>query len=377
MSLVTIRVFAALTFCASLMATTPALAEDRSAYAILKEIDALMLPQPDLSRIEDKTHLQQFMKQRSEIRVRKAELIGELYRMDPDNPRLVVLLPVRWRWLSGWMSGPDDNVGARDLTDEQNEVLARSRSDELKKEAAYIKARNASDPLNRLGAAKEKAAKAKAVDEFIAFAPQDERGSELLYCLSRSFEDEPARQKVLYARIVKEFPKSQWAKVASGLLNRFAAVGKAFDLTFRDAIRGDEISMQGLRGKIVVVDFWATWCGPCVTEMPKMKELHAKYHHKGVEVIGVSLDRSRDEGGFDKLKAFVAKNEIPWPQYYEGNSGESDFLRGLGINSIPTVFLVDREGKLFSVDAGAKLEKLILELMNREKSPKDDAAERP
>jgi thiol-disulfide isomerase/thioredoxin len=374
MSRVTIRVSGAVILWGSLAATKPALAEDRSADAILKEIDALTLPQPDLSRVQDKAYLGQFMKRRSDIRVRKAELIGGLYRIDPDNPRLVVLLPVRWRWLSGWMAGPDDNVGARDLTGEQNEVLARSKSGELKTEAAYIKARNASDYLNRMGSAKDTTAKAKAVDEFIAFAPKDKRGAEVLYLLSLSFQDEPARQKVLYARIIKEYPASERAKAARGLLGRLDAVGRPFDLTFNDAISGAEISMRRLRGKIVVVDFWATWCGPCVAEMPRMKELYAKYHDKGVEFIGVSLDYSKDEGGLDKLKAFVARNDIPWPQYYQGNGFESDFSLGLGVNSIPTVFLVDQQGKLFSLDAGGKLETLIPELMSRT-PPKDDGAE--
>jgi hypothetical protein len=75
--------------------------------------------------------------------------------------------------------------------------------------------------------------------------------------------------------------------------------------------------------------------------------------------------------GLDKLKAFAVKNEIPWPQYFEGESG---FSEGWGINTIPAVFLVDRKGKLFSVDAGGNLETMILELMNR-KAPKDDGAE--
>ena len=88
------------------------------------------------------------------MRVRKAELIGALYQADPDNARLVTLLPVRWRWLSGRMGGPDDNEGARDFTGELNEVLARSKSDELKTEAAYIKAWIAGDPFDRIGSPK-------------------------------------------------------------------------------------------------------------------------------------------------------------------------------------------------------------------------------
>ena len=104
------------------------------------------------------------------------------------------------------------------------------------------------------------------------------------------------------------------------------AIGKPFDLEFTDAISGSTVSIKGLKGKVVVIDFWATWCGPCVAEMPKMKELYAKYRDKGVEFIGVSLDQPKERGGLDKLKKFVKENEIAWPQYYQGNGWESEFL---------------------------------------------------
>jgi len=340
----TIRVCVAVILCGSLAATMPARADDRSAGVILKEIDAITLPEADLSRQKDKRYIEQFMKRRSEIRIRRAELIGALYQIDPNNPRLVTLLPVRWRSLSGRLAGPDNNVGARDLTGELNEVFARAKSEGLKKEAAYIKAWISSDPFDRMGSAPDSTAKAKAVDEFIAFAPTDARGSELLYLLSISFKDEPAQQKALYARMVKEYPESQRAEFARGMLRQLGAVGKAFDLEFHDAISGAEISIKSLRGKVVVVDFWATWCGPCVAEMPAMKKLYAEFKSKGVEFIGVSLDYK--DGGLDALKAFVTKEGISWPQYYQGDGGNSRFSTSWGIDSIPTVFLVDQEGKI-------------------------------
>src|SRR5262249_46403786 len=100
-------------------------------------------------------------------------------------------------------------------------------------------------------------------------------------------------------------------------------------------------------------------------EMPTMKKLYAKYRDKGVEFIGVSLDHPKDEGGLDSLRKFVKENGIEWPQYYQGNFWSSAFSSSWGVNSIPCVFLVDQEGKLSSVDARGKLEKMIPELLEK------------
>src|SRR5262249_55779184 len=118
-----------------------------------------------------------------------------------------------------------------------------------------------------------------------------------------------------------------------------------------------------LKGKVVVLDFWATWCGPCVAEMPEMKRLYEKFHGQGVEFIGISLDQSKDEGGLDALKKFVKDQEIPWPQYYQGKGWESAFSRSWGINSIPSMFVVDRDGRLVYIEARGKLEQLIPDLL--------------
>jgi hypothetical protein len=97
--------------------------------------------------------------------------------------------------------------------------------------------------------------------------------------------------------------------------------------------------------------------------MPKMKQLYAEYKDKGVEFIGVSLDQK--EGGLEKLKEFVHKEGIRWPQYFQGDGWNSKFSMSWGINSIPAVFVVDQEGKLYSVEARGKLESMIPELLNR------------
>ena len=129
--------------------------------------------------------------------------------------------------------------------------------------------------------------------------------------------------------------------------------------------------IEASRALPVIVDFWATWCGPCVAELPAMKKLYEKFHGQGVEFLGVSLDQPKDQGGLDALKKFVKEREIRWPQYYQGKGWESDFSKSWGINSIPTMFLVDQDGKLVSVEARGKLEALIPELLAKktEKTP--------
>lgn len=175
----------------------------------------------------------------------------------------------------------------------------------------------------------------------------------------------------LARRIVDEYPDSFRGRMVRGQERQRERIGQPFELEFTDAISGRTVSMKQFRGKIVVVDFWATSCGPCRREIPELKRLYAQYHDQGVEFIGVSQDGPEEDGGFAELKSFVAKEQIPWPQFYEGHdssalltgSAVNDFSESWGIDGIPTVFLIDADGNLYSTEAQGKLDTLISKLL--------------
>lgn len=95
---------------------------------------------------------------------------------------------------------------------------------------------------------------------------------------------------------------------------------------------------EDYKGKIVLLDFWAMWCGPCRAEMPNVTAAYEKYHGKGFEVLGVSLDRAQES---TKLKSFVNDNKMPWPQIYDGKYWQADVAVKYGIKSIPRPILID------------------------------------
>lgn len=124
--------------------------------------------------------------------------------------------------------------------------------------------------------------------------------------------------------------------IAGCTLAQQQAQTKAPDFTLPD-LNGKAFSLSELEGKVVILDFWATWCPPCVMEIPHFIDLYKEYKGQGLEVVGVSLDR----GGVKVVKSFVEKNEMTYPVVIGNQKVAEDYG---GIRGIPTTFVIDRQG---------------------------------
>ena len=154
-----------------------------------------------------------------------------------------------------------------------------------------------------------------------------------------------------------------------GAARRLALMGNTMDVSGTE-MDGSKFEWAKYRGKVVLVDFWATWCGPCRKELPNVKKNYELYHDKGFEVVGISLDNDRSA-----LETFLETEQNPWITLYDGPWNDNAVATYYGIMAIPAVILVDKEGKVVSTRArGPELGKQLAALLGPAEPEKDDAA---
>ena len=192
----------------------------------------------------------------------------------------------------------------------------------------------------------------KVANQLIEDYPEEAMPYVLLNAFSRMTPDEEKSLKVMkrLAALTSSNPDIlNLVERAKGELKKRESLGKPLDISFT-ALGGEKIDLSKMKGKVVIVDFWATWCGPCIAVLPELKEVYQEFNPQGLEIVGISLDS--DEG---KLKKFTKDNDMPWPQYYDGLGWQNRLAMKFGVGSIPAMWIVDKDGNLADMNAGSDL----------------------
>lgn len=126
-------------------------------------------------------------------------------------------------------------------------------------------------------------------------------------------------------------------------------------------VTGDTLRLSSLKGKVILLDFWASWCGPCRSSNKQLVKLYARYKNKGFEILGISLDENKK----DWVKA-INKDKITWLQINDAGGWDAKTAIDWNIFQIPTSFLVDKNGKIVAMDLEkSELEKAIVNLLGQ------------
>jgi peroxiredoxin len=146
--------------------------------------------------------------------------------------------------------------------------------------------------------------------------------------------------------------------VSLNLFSQMRTGQNAADLTLPD-LNGKTVSLSEFKGKVVLLDFWASWCGPCRHNNPRLVKLYHKYHDKGFEIYGVSLDEDTKS-----WKKAIRNDNLSWTQVIDDKGWNATSIATYGIDFIPSSFLIDRDGVIRTINAeGSELESSVKDLL--------------
>lgn len=153
--------------------------------------------------------------------------------------------------------------------------------------------------------------------------------------------------KKWYGQLARQFPKLDQGKKGAGAMRRLSMEGKPLQMS-GTAIEGGQLSLSQYKGRVTLVHYWGTWCGPCTDDMPLLVALHEAYKADGFEIVGINMD---PKGSESKIAAYKKKYRMAWKSLSEPGQLDGPLARDFGIVSAPTMFLIGKDGNVISRSA--------------------------
>lgn len=215
-------------------------------------------------------------------------------------------------------------------------------------------------------------AESKSIEDFVNFVQQikdklthPESKSQALYYLARYYNREGKTDKMKEAarEIIEINANEFFVNTALGfqLEAEKLGIGSPAPNFKTQTIQGQTLSLAEYKGKVVILEFWATWCGPCLPDIPHLKTLDSKYAEDELQIIGISLDTNTE-----KLRSFIAKEEMQWPQIIQPNKYKDEITSEYNVYIIPRSFIIGRDGKIVAKNLREEeLEKEIAKLVQQ------------
>ena len=267
----------------------------------------------------------------------KISIVGNLEKLDNAEIHGAANLPVWKDWLKVWLSVTADAGKLYQMADSVEKSVGKDRK---KVDEEFAK-------LNK-----------RLVDSVHSFVKKNPSSGVTPFIIIDRFVNypDPEQAQNTYAMLSEAGKRSPYGQELGEALMIAAKTGIGVKPEFTlPGIDGKPLTLSSLRGKVVLVDFWASWCGPCRKENPNLVNAYAKYHDKGFEILGISLDDKKANWE----KAIVA-DQLKWLHASDLKAWKSDLVVEYGIKSIPTSFLLDREGRIIAKNLrGEELEKIL------------------
>jgi thiol-disulfide isomerase/thioredoxin len=188
--------------------------------------------------------------------------------------------------------------------------------------------------------------------------PNEPQLDQLRLLQARLYQNSDPGKSESLLKTVAAGKNTEAVQEAQNILRESELSQKPLSLKFT-AVDGSTVDLEKLHGKVVLLDFWATWCGPCVRQVPHLVATYKKLHGKGFEIVGISLDRDKD-----RLVTFTKTNEMTWAQFFDGRMWQNSIATRFNIQAIPATRLVDKKGLVRPMESGdldAQVEKLLAE----------------